>query len=253
MRVINICNLKGGVAKTVTAVNTACILADKGYKVLVIDNDQQGNASQFFQVYGYDKPGMAELMSRKVSSIVDCIQGTNNENVQVVASNLKLATADRELNNVVGVPREIILKKALEEVADCYDFVIIDNAPSLSISVINALVACDDVIIPTKADRFTFEGVATFVQNIKDVQQYWNPKINFMGCLLTFYRNSEVNNQGADYIGSNFPMMETKIRYSEKINESTFGSDAITIYSKRSGPAKDYCMLVDEYLRKVGM
>lgn len=252
MRVLNICNLKGGVGKTITAVNMACIAAEKGLKVLVIDNDQQGNASQFFQRYGYNEPGMAELMSRK-ATILECMQHTNNPDIDIVPSNLNLATADRELNNLIGIPREFILKKALKDVEGVYDLVIIDNAPSLSISVINALVAGDDVIIPTKADRFTFAGVDSFIQTLNDVKNFWNDKLNFMGCLLTFYRNTPVNTQGAEYIDNNYIMMNTKIRYSEKVNESTFGSNAITVYSKRSGPAKDYTALVNEYLQKVGL
>lgn len=254
MRVLNICNLKGGVGKTITAVNMASVLADGGCSVLVIDNDQQGNASQFFGVYGYEAPGLAEFFTKKVSDIRACIRPTMKPNIDIISSNLNLASADRELGNMVGIPREMILKNALKSLEHDYDFIIIDNAPSISITVINALVAGDDVIIPTKSDRFTFEGVANFINTMNDIKGYYNQGLNFLGCLITFYRNTEINVQGADYISQNFPILDTKIRYSDKVSESTFGAGAsLDVYSKRSGPAKDYRALVKEYLDKVGI
>lgn len=250
MKTYNICNLKGGVGKTITAVNVACILAEKGHKVLLVDNDQQGNASQFFGAYGYDRPGTAEILGRK-ANIRECVQHTKFEGLDIVPSNLNLAGAERELSAICGVPREQILKKALSEVAAEYDFCIIDNAPSLSIAVINALVAGDFVLVPTKADRFTFEGVASLLATVRDVREFWNPGLKFLGCLVTMYRRNEVNIQGAAYLKAcEYPIMETYIRYSEKVNESTFGSEAITTYSQRSGPAKDYRALVKELLKE---
>lgn len=121
-------------------------------------------------------------------------------------------------------------------------------------SVINALTAGDDVIIPVKVDKFTFDGVDEMLQCIRQVQENFNPKLAFCGCVITSFRNNEVNNQGAAYLfdlRKKYRLMTTRIHWSAKVDESTFASLPIMKHSPRSKPARDYKWLAIDYLMMV--
>ena len=124
MRTLCICNLKGGVGKTTTAVNLAGILATEfNKKILVVDNDQQGNASQFFCVFNPELSGTAEVLCME-ETLSDCIRKTSNPNLDVLPANMNLAAANRQLMvESGGMPREIRLREALLEVRDEYDLI----------------------------------------------------------------------------------------------------------------------------------
>ena len=143
MRTINICNLKGGVAKTTTSINMACNLADMGKKVLLIDNDKQANSSQFFDRHSYEHPSIAEVLTGKVP-IETAIRQTGHNNLDILPANMNLLAADKEILLAEDVPQQEHLRRALSTVGDRYDYAVIDNAPDVSMSVINALTAGDD-------------------------------------------------------------------------------------------------------------
>lgn len=145
------------------------------------------------------------------------------------------------------------LQKALEPIKGEYDFAIIDNAPDENISVINALTAGNDVIIPVKVDRFTFDGVDEMLQCIKQVRENFNPGLTFRGCVITSFRGNEVNRQGAAYLGgmAKYKLMDTQIHWSAKVDESTFTSLPIMAHSSRSWAARDYKRLAAEYLAMI--
>lgn len=103
MKTISIANLKGGVGKTITTINLSYLLASEfGMRILVVDNDQQGNTSQFFGRYDYEHPGMSEVMLHKCDDANDVIQKTNNPNLDIIASNLSLAMAERQVQSEAG-------------------------------------------------------------------------------------------------------------------------------------------------------
>lgn len=260
MRVLSICNLKGGVGKTTTAVNLAGILAtDFGKRVLVIDNDQQGNASQFFQVFHPDHIGTAEILCLE-NDIDDCIKKTSNPNIDVVPANMNLAAANHDLiSRTSGMPTQIRLREALKQVADIYDFAIIDNGPNLEVSFINAIVASDDFIIPVKIDKYSFYGISTLMDQIQDMS-YWKSRINFVGCLVTMqHSGNQLENEGVEWLAGGhdstgnqrYKIMNTKIKYSPRVNDTTFGSELITVLSGRSQAARNYKELAAEYLEFV--
>lgn len=260
MRVLSICNLKGGVGKTTTAVNLAGILAtDFGKRVLVIDNDQQGNASQFFQVFHPDNIGTAEILCLE-NEIDDCIKKTSNPNIDVVPANMNLAAANHDLiSRTSGMPTQIRLREALKQVAEDYDFAIIDNGPNLEVSFINAIVSSDDFIIPVKIDKYSFYGISTLMDQIQDMS-YWKPHINFVGCLVTMqHSGNQLENEGVEWLAGGhastgnqrYKIMNTKIKYSPRVNDTTFGSELITVLSGRSQAARNYKELAAEYLEFV--
>jgi chromosome partitioning protein len=249
MKIIVIINLKGGVAKTITSVNMAYILASVyGKKVLLVDNDKQGNSSKFFQLHSYDKPSMAELLTERNFDTHKAIQHTQYNNLDLISANMNLLNANLQIIMDVSRQQQTILKKALQQVETEYDYCIIDNAPDINISVINGLVAANDVIVPIKIDQFSFDGLDQLIKQFKEIKEF-NPILRFKGCLVTQFAKNEVNIQGENHLNSkDYPMFTTHIRRTDKVDESTFASKPIIDYSRRCGAAKDYMNFVKEYL-----
>ena len=137
----------------------------------------------------------------------------------------------------------------MKQVEDQYDFAIIDNAPDLSMSVINALVSTDDVLIPIKIDNFSFDGVDQILSCVEDIREF-NEGIRVVGGFITMFECNTVSRQGSDYLGAreDLPMLKTRIRKAVSVNETTFTGVPIVEYVKNSNPAMDYMALVEEYL-----
>ena len=155
MKVLSIINLKGGVAKTISSVNMAHILAAvKGFKVLLIDNDKQGNASKIMNRHSYDHKGTAEVMTQRGIDPAEVIQHTDFEGLDIITANMNLLTANLEVMLDQSRPQQTRFKKFLDGLQNEYDYCIIDNAPDINISTINALVASDDVMVPITIDDF---------------------------------------------------------------------------------------------------
>ncbi len=253
MKTISIINLKGGVAKTISSANIAHILATVyGKKVLLIDNDKQGNASKMFNMHNYDEKSIADVMTVRNIDVKEVIFPTSYENLSLISANMNLLKANLEVMLDQSRSQQTRLKKALELVQDEYDYCIIDNSPDINISTINALVASDDVLIPIKIDDFAFDGLAELQEQINNTREDLNPNLNFKGCFVTQYVNNEVNRQGEEWLKaqSKYPVFNTHIRRTEKVDESTFAKMPIVEYCKRCGAAKDYLSLVEEYLNK---
>lgn len=248
MKTISIINLKGGVAKTVSAINIAYTLVKMhGKRVLLIDNDKQGNTSKFFQLYNYDHDGIAELLTDKSLDVDNVIQNTAYEGLDVITANMNLLRANKEILLDVSRPQQTRLRKKLEKVRDQYDYCVIDNAPGIDMSVINALVASDDVLVPVKIDKFAFDGLEQLVEQVEDVSDF-NSNITFRGCFITMYQRNGVNTQGSEYLTtSDYPVFKTHIRKTVKVDETTFAGKPLLDYRKSTAGA-DYVDLVNEYL-----
>ena len=255
MKTISIANLKGGVGKTITTINLSYLLASEfGMRVLVVDNDQQGNTSQFFGRYDYEHPGMSEVMRRECEDVNDVIQHTNNPKLDIIASNLSLAMAERQVQSEAGgCPQQVRLREVLKKVDAWYDYCIIDNAPSLGMCVINALVASDFLVVPAKIDRFTFDGIESLLEQAQQMREYFNPSLRLLGTLVTCYRRNDSNESGEEYLkqAEQYKVFDHHIRYTEKVDESTFSSEPIMVHSKYCGAAKDYHGWAQEVLEKI--
>ena len=251
MKTTAVINLKGGVAKTITAANLAHILTTVfGKRVLIIDNDKQGNTSKMFGVHGYEQYTLSEILTHQCD-IEETIRHTRYENLDVIPANMTLLKANMAVMMDSTRPQQTRIKKALLKVAERYDYCIIDNAPDINISVINALVACDDVIIPIKIDQFAFDGLDQLTEQIEQTKEDLNPNIRLTGCVITSYVNNEVNKQGKQWLIENhYPIFNTHIRRTEKVDESTFARVPIIEYSRRCGAARDYLRFAKEYLDK---
>lgn len=251
MTTISCINLKGGVAKTISAVNIAHILATvHGKRVLLIDNDKQGNTSRIFGLYDYEHPSVAELMLNKNVDVAAITRGTQYERLSVIPSNMGLLEANKKVLLDTSRIQQLCMRKALATVAGDYDYCVIDNPPDINISVINALAASNDVIVPIKIDSFAFDGIDLLSNEIEAVRDY-NPGICFRGCFVTLYQNNSVNRQGSEWLDTEciYPMFKTRIRKTTKVDESTFANMPLLEYAKNSTATKDYLALVDEYLK----
>lgn len=254
MKVLSIINLKGGVAKTISSVNMAHILASVyDYRVLLIDNDKQGNASKILNRHDYGHKGTAEIMTERSPETAAIIQHTDYVGLDIITANMNLLKANLEVMLDQQRPQQTRFKKALQQVAVNYDFCIIDNAPDINISTINALVASDAVMVPVTIDDFAVDGLAELKEQIDNTREDLNSELKFYGCFVTqFDRTNEADIQGEEYLKAlNYPVFNTHIRRTAKMKPSTFAREPIIIYSSRCGASQDYKKLVEEFLDKV--
>lgn len=253
MKTLSIINLKGGVAKTTSSVNMAHILAAvHGYRVLLVDNDKQGNASKILNRHGYDKPGVAQVMTDRKIEPSEVIQNTEIENLDIITANMNLLTANIEVMLDQSRPQQIRFKKFFERISNQYDYCIIDNAPDINISTINALVASDDVMVPITIDDFAIDGLEELKEQIDNTREDLNPDLVFRGCFITQYdRTNEADIQGEAFLKTlDYPLFKTHIRRTPKMKPSTFARMPILEYSPTCGASIDYKKLVEEWLNK---
>ena len=165
MRTISIINLKGGVGKTVTSINMAYELMQRDSRVLLIDCDKQGNTSKFMKCHNYDKKSLSDVLLG-TADIMEVSVRTRFALIDVVPANMSLLKADRQVLLDTTKPQQSRIREALEQIQNKYTYCIIDCAPDINISVINALVASDDVMIPVTIDKFAFDGIREILEQI---------------------------------------------------------------------------------------
>lgn len=189
-KIIAFANQKGGVGKTTSAVNIAASVGAMGHRVLLIDMDPQGNTSSGV---GINKKNMKlstydALIQR--SPAYSCITATEFENLWIMPANISLAGAEFELVN--DPDRNTRMKTALEPIKEQYDYIFIDCPPSLGILTINALVACDGVIIPMQCEYYSLEGLSQLTVSLREIKKRYNPALDIVGILITMY-NGRLN------------------------------------------------------------
>jgi chromosome partitioning protein len=184
-RVIAVANQKGGVGKTTTAVNLGACLADLGYRVLVVDLDPQGNASTGLGINPRSlQTSMYDVILHD-TPIDDCVEATSVRNLFVAPASLDLAGAEIEL--VPAFSRELKLRRALDEVRDDYDFVLIDCPPSLGLLTVNGLAAAGEVLVPIQCEYYALEGLGQLLRNVNLVQKNLNPVLEVSTIVLVMY------------------------------------------------------------------
>lgn len=263
MKTISILNLKGGVAKTFTAVNVAYELWRRGYKVLLMDNDKQGNLSK---AYGrYDAENVApvtRLLSGEWQQAEELIQHTDYEGIDIITANMSLFGATWNLTKEESENQTERYKRLLEArveyygdntVYGMYDYMIIDNPPDIGLNVINALAITDEVIVPVKIDEDALEGLDIVTDQIEDVKAF-NPSLTLLGVLVTVYQNTDGEAAGIEWLkqqgSSNKYNILDIIRYSRKVAENSFMRKPIYEYSPCCGAAQDYKKFITKYTGK---
>lgn len=261
MKVISLLNLKGGVAKTFTVANMAYELYRRGYKVLLLDNDKQGNLSKAYERYNAESVApITKLLSGEWTAATELIQQTDYEGIDIISANLSLMGATwklttEETGNQIERYKRLLAAK-IEYYGDCtvwgkYDYCIIDNPPDIGLNVVNALTITDEVIVPVKIDEWALEGLDILTGQIEEARQY-NPSLQLLGVLVTVYQNTDGEAAGREWIETeqdNYSLLGV-IRYSKKVAESTFLFKPIYEYSPCCGAAQDYKNFVTRYTGK---
>ena len=249
-KVIAITNQKGGVGKTTTSVNLSACIANSGKKVLLIDMDPQGNASSGL---GIDKDSL-ELCIYDVlingMTMNDVIVPTALKKLKIAPASIDLAGAGVELVNLPK--REHILKKALKEIRDDYDFIFIDCPPSLDLLTLNALTAADGVLIPIESEFYALEGVSQLINTVNLVKKSLNEKLEIEGVLLTMFDGrTNLSIQVADEVKKFFTtkVYKTIIPRNVRLSEAPSYGEPIIIYDPRSKGAEVYMKLAKEVIK----
>ena len=249
MQVIAVINQKGGVGKSTTSLSIGAGFTLKGYKVLYIDLDAQGNLSYTLKASNNGCNAMKVLQNPETirKEIKTTLQG------DVIASSPSLSGADSLL---IETGKEYRLKESLEFISDLYDYVIIDTPPSLGILTINALTASDGVLVPSCADIYSLQGIMQLKGTIETVRKYCNNSLKILGIILTRYNSrtiisrevTEMLEQMARQL--NTKLYRIKIRECTAIKESQVMRKSIFEYAPKSNASSDYKALVEEIIKE---
>lgn len=248
-RIIAVVNQKGGVGKTTTSVNLSACLAEKGYKVLAIDSDAQGNMSSGLGVNKNEvEYTLYDLMMGECYTEQAIIQ-LPIENLSIIPSNIDLSGAEIELigeNN-----REYILKKILDNLKFLYDYIIIDCPPSLNVLTLNALTASDSVLVPIQCEYYALEGLTQLMNTISLVTKKLNPSLKIEGLVFTMFDSRtnlslEVVEEVKNHLGDK--VYKSIIPRNVRLGEAPSYGLPINLYDPKSKGAESYRLLAEEVI-----
>lgn len=249
-KIISVTNQKGGVGKTTSCVNLASYVADMGKKVLFVDIDPQGNGCSSFGVeVEKGQNSIYEVLLGDIS-IKDAIYPSVQKGIDVLPSNVDLSQAEIDLVYVDN--REKVLKEALAQIKNNYDYIFMDCPPSLGLLTVNALTASDSIIIPIQCEYFALVGLSQLMNTVRLIKKVLNPDIEIEGVLLTMKDNrsnlvSQVSDEIKKYFGDK--VYNTYIPRNIRLAESPSHGKPILLYDNKSKGANAYRMLAEEFLK----
>ena len=253
--IIAIANQKGGVGKTTTTINLGYSLAEQGKKVLLVDCDPQSNLTMSF---GVDHPDELPItLYHLMGNIIDDEELPSRSefiltfgNLDIIPCSIELAAI--EINLVNAMSREVTLKSILDPLRHYYDYIIIDCMPSLGMLTINALAACDRVLIPAAPQYLSAKGLELLLKNIIRVKRRINPRIEIDGILITMFTertklSKEILTLINDAYGNNIRIFESKIPVSVKVGEAVLNAKSIVEFDPKGKVATAYKNFTREY------
>lgn len=248
VRVLAFANQKGGVAKTTTTLNLGVAFRELGYRVLLVDLDPQGNLtmSQGMNPDAIER-SMFDVLVHRVP-ISDVIE---RREVDLAVSSIDLAGAELALSSMIG--RERSLEKALAEVRDRYDFVLVDTPPSLGLLTINAFVAADSVIVPVQCEYLSLRGLVQLENTLAMVRENLNPHVGVEGIVATMYDGRTLHSREAiEILEENFGelVFRTRIRKTIRYAEAPVKGSSVLKYDPTGPAAEAYRQLAREVLEK---
>lgn len=249
MKIVSICNQKGGVGKTSTAITLSSFLAIKGHKTLLIDLDPQGNATSGLGIEKNEIEFSAYDVLLHEKPIAEVKLSTQIEGLDLLPCNINLTGAEVELVPVMG--RENRLRKAVQQVSNEYTHVIIDCPPSLGILTVNALTCAQSVLIPIQCEFYALEGLSQLIKTIHIVRDNLNPNLHIEGVLMTMAdARTKLTEQAISDVRNNLgnKVYDAVIPRSVKMAEAPGFGKPIMVYDKDSVVSKKYEAFVDEFL-----
>ena len=248
-KIIAVVNQKGGVGKTTTSVNLSTAIAKKGKKVLLIDEDPQGNATSGI--------GISKKLPKSIYDVIindteieETIVETSIKNLDLCPSNINLAGAEVELVSIEK--RERRLKEKIQKIKDDYHYIIIDCPPSLGLLTINALTAADSILIPIQCEYYALEGVGQLMNTVNLVKKQLNKDLYVEGVVLTMHdARTNLSNQVIAEVRKYFKdnVYKTIIPRNVKLSEAPSYGMPIAQYAPLSKGARYYDKLANEILR----
>ncbi|HEY4238682.1 MAG TPA: AAA family ATPase [Kofleriaceae bacterium] len=254
-RIVAIANQKGGVGKTTTAINLAASVASRGYRVLLLDFDPQGNASSGvgFTRERIESSGGHSVYDALVGEVAlgEVVRQTEIPTLFLAPATTDLVGAEIEL--ISADHRERILADALAPIANHYDYVFIDCPPSLGLLTLNALVAAEGVVVPMQAEYFALEGLSALTQTIDKVRTAYNPRLAIDGVVFTMFdARLSVANQVRAEVSSYFgdKLFKETIPRNVRLSEAPSHGKPVLLYDVRCPGTKAYLAVADELVER---
>lgn len=246
MRVVSVINQKGGVGKTTTTLNLAHALAQQGLQLLAVDLDPQAHLTAGFGALQAAMPGIADVLLDDEDPQQVC--RTVRENLDLIPAGSRLGELEHLTEG--GARRGWLLQAALQQLGDGYDMVLIDCPPSSGILGINALLACDEVLIPVAGDFFSLQGLARLMEIFGHIEATLQRNIDKRVVLTRFHERRRLAREVQDKILAYFPdqVLRTPIRESVALAESPGFGQTIFEYQRRGNGASDYLSLARDIL-----
>jgi chromosome partitioning protein len=254
MKVVCIANQKGGVGKTTTAINLGAALAERGFRILIIDIDPQGNASTGLGVSRETRRRTIYDVLLDGVPLIEAAAETSVERIHVVPGTTDLSSIDIELTRLPR--RTSLLRNVIMSLPGTYNFVLIDCPPALNLLTINALVAAGSVLVPLQSEFFALEGLSQLLLTTREIRGSANPALRVEGVVLTMVdkRNNLSQQVEADVRATLGDLVyETRIPRNVRLSEAPSHALPVTEYDPTSRGSIAYRALAEEFLRRNGI